>query len=142
MAKQSPGGGKFAELHQMKTAASHFGLTTADIIAKLTEWDKQYGIELSYVEPDAFTVTFARLPQDVSALAAEIHAFCPDIIQQNFNSFPDELAHPELFDPEDFEQDRLLAEGIDFNRPDYGMELLKKSLRTKRSQGFWWPPRE
>lgn len=138
MAQQKPASSKFALLRKLETAAPNYELTTDDIIGKLTEWDEKYGVEISEVKQDSVTVTFSRLSKNLAALAADIYDFCPDTIDQGFDNLPDMLAAEDMFEPELLEQMRALAEGIDFKQPDYGMELLKKSLKLDRSVGLWW----
>lgn len=136
--------GKFAELYKMETAAPNYDLTTSDIIAKLTDWDQKYGIVISDVEHDSFNVEFSRLPKNVAVLAADVYDFCPDTIDQGFDAFPDMLSEgdplglKEMFTPEQWEFKQELAEGIDFDQPDYGMQLLKKQLLLGKNVGLWW----
>jgi hypothetical protein len=139
MAKKTAAPAKFALLIKMNTAAPNYDITTAQIIAKLTEWDSKYGVKITEASQSLVGVQFTRLPKNLDALAADIYDFCPDTIDQGFDNYPPMLEEDESdFEPGELEEMRKLAEGIDFNDPDYGMQLLKKYLRTEKSIGLWW----
>ncbi len=131
-----PTAAKFAPLFEQATAAPNFDLETVDIVRQLQAWDQQYGIEIDAVEADGLTVVFKTLPDTLSPLAQEIYEFCPDVIDQHFGCFDDLLES--LDEPELSPELAELIQGIDFNRDDFGLKLLEKSLTMTQSVGLWW----
>ena len=138
VAKPESSDEKFSQLQQKKTDGGDYGLSTEDIILKLTQWDKAYGIEIDDVAHDRLMVRFKSLPDDVMKLAQEIYAFCPDVVDQGFGCWDDmvEMMH-EAGQKPDAEM-QLLLEGIDFSDDDFGVELLRKSLVLNQSVNLWW----
>ncbi len=129
---------KYAELRTEGTNGVNYDLDTDAIIAMLQDWDGKYGIDLSDVGHDRVTVQFRTLPVDLDALAREIYAVCPDIIEQHFGCFAEMLAHEEDMQHPISPEVCALVEGVDFSDADYGLELLKRSLRRKDILPLWW----
>jgi hypothetical protein len=129
---------KYEPLRNAHTNGANSDLDTQAVIEHLQGWDAQYGIELSDAKHDRVVVRFTRVPDDVSALAKDIYAFCPDIIDQNLGCAKEivEMARdagkpvpPSLAE---------LIEGVDLEREGYGMELLKRALSKKKTVTLWW----
>ena len=129
---------RFADLYRHRTAAPNNDLGTADIAARLLEWDKAYGIHVVDIGHDRFTVQFENLPEDLSAFAAEMEDFCPDLVYQHFGVM-DEMV-------EDFEESgrplpddmKQLVEGIDFDGEGWEQELLVRWLKQHKAVSLWW----
>ncbi|MEM6483665.1 MAG: DUF4253 domain-containing protein [Pseudomonadota bacterium] len=73
---------QFDVLRAAQTDGINYGLTNADIVAKLQEWDALYGVDIWHAETDTIELTLDRLPEDIEAFSNEIYAFCPDIVDQ------------------------------------------------------------
>lgn len=123
---------KFTAIIANQTAAPNYDLMTADILEKLEQWDQTYGISMSDVEDDCFTVTFHSLPPDLSQLADEIYDFCPDVVDQHFGCM-DDIDQKNL--PADL---RAICSDVDFSDPNFGVLLLQKFLKLHQAIGLWW----
>lgn len=129
---------KYQALRDEGTNGANYDLDTEDIIAHLREWDAIYGIQLSEVTDSTVLVQFDRLPDDVTSLATDIYAFCPDTIDQHFGCFAEMIEWSEQTEADVPAEILELVEGIDLDDDDYGMELLKRSLLNNKSVGLWW----
>jgi hypothetical protein len=71
-------------------------------------------------------------------LVTEIYEFCPDITEQHFGCFKEilEAAQEGKMDlPDSFYE---LIDGVDLEDKDYGLELLKKSLKRDKVISLLW----
>ncbi len=127
---------KFADLRDRGTHGINFDLRTEDIIARLSQWDQAYGLDLSEVDTDRVGFVLKRLPDDLDSFVREVYDFCPDTVDQGFGCFADAYGrdHPEDL-PEGVAE---LIEGIDFDDPEYGLEIMKRSIRRDREVMLWW----
>jgi hypothetical protein len=127
---------KFQPLYDHHTNGINCDVTTEDIVQRLEEWDALYTITISNVEPDGLVVTFAWLPEDLSALAQEIYEFCPDVIDQHFGCMDDLV---EMMDEEELLPELTeLLEGVNFEDENFGSVLLQKSLKQSKVLTLWW----
>jgi hypothetical protein len=129
---------KYQDLRVYQTHGINCDLETEDIIEQLNIWDERYGIEILNVESDRVKVLFKDIPDDVTLLATEIYEFCPDIIDQHFGYFKEmlEAAQEGKMDlPDSFYE---LIDGVDLEDKDYGLELLKKSLKRDKVISLLW----
>jgi sRNA-binding carbon storage regulator CsrA len=129
---------KYQDLRVYQTHGINCDLETEDIIEKLNIWDERYGIEILNVESDRVKVLFKDIPHDVTLLVTEIYEFCPDITEQHFGCFQEmlEAAQEGKMDlPDSFYE---LVDGVDLEDEDYGIELLKKSLKRDKVVSFLW----
>ena len=113
-------------------------ITTEDVIAKLTQWDESYGIEISGVEYDRVIVTFSRLPENLEDLATEIYEFCPDVIDQGYGCMDDILAMKAQSKTELDEETKLLIQDVDFNDENFGLKILQNDLKFSQTVFLWW----
>ncbi|MBD2654062.1 DUF4253 domain-containing protein [Synechocystis sp. FACHB-383] len=123
---------------EQQTNGINYDITTEDLIAKLQQWDGQYGIEITEVAFDSLIVHFKKLPADLAALAREIYEFCPDVIDQGFgcidDAFPMMMSAGQELPPET----RVLLAGVDWNDPDFALTILQNSLRQDQAVFLWW----
>jgi hypothetical protein len=129
---------KYEELRLQKTSGINYDLETEDIIRQLKQWDETYGIDISDVAFDSVFVQFKTLPDDLNLLAEEIYEFCPDTIDQHFGCVADMIGAAEEMEQEIPEDVRQLTDGVDFEDEDYGLELLKRSLKRDKAVALWW----
>lgn len=66
----------------VRTDGINYDLEHADVVARYREWDEKYGLELVGAGRDWIEATFKRPPSDWTAFAAEVNAFCPDVVEQ------------------------------------------------------------
>lgn len=77
---------KYKKLFTCGTNGVNHDLTTDAIALRLDEWDQRYGLTLAKVDASGLTVKFKRLPQDVPEFAREVYEFCPDTVEQGFET--------------------------------------------------------
>lgn len=129
---------QFDVLREHQTCAPGYEPTNDEIVATVEQWDSQFGVIVSEVGPDRFAIQFKALPDNLDEFAQELYAFCPNIIEQDFGNYEDILESPDGLSPDYLAHVRRMAEGIDFEDPDYPFELLKKSLRETQQVAFMW----
>jgi hypothetical protein len=66
------------------------GLSAEDVVERLVEWHRNFGIEIVAADTETVVLRFLRLPDDTSALVAEICEFCPDL-EETFQLEPQAL---------------------------------------------------
>lgn len=129
---------RFAALYAHHTNGIHCGLTTDGVVAVLKDWDARFGIEISDVSESRLTVAFRTLPEDLSGLAQEIHAFCPDVVEQGFGCMDEMVEMYEETGREVPPHLQPLIEGIDFTKEGFGLEILARDLKARRQIVLWW----
>ena len=73
------------------------------------------------------------------SLAREIYDFCPDTVDQGFGLYDEEvIANLTQGDAEQAAQFREFIAGVDFDDPEFGLELLRRYLVASRSVALWW----
>lgn len=77
-----PGESKFDILVIAASKAPNYAMETGDLIKKFQEYDRLCGIYILEATSDAVVVQLIRDPPDVKAFAADVYAFCPDIVDQ------------------------------------------------------------
>lgn len=77
---------KYDILRAFVTNGTNYDIDTKQIINKLTEWDKQYGIDIIGADGDWVEVKFEKTPQNTRKFAEEVYKFCPDAVEQNAGS--------------------------------------------------------
>jgi hypothetical protein len=121
-------------IKQYQTNGINYDVTTEDIIKKLQDWDKLFGIQISDISYDQVTVFFQKLPDNLAEMAMEIYEFCPDVIDQGFGCMDDMLT----MIPEIDEQTKALLEGVDMDNPDFGLKILENALKIEQKVTLWW----
>jgi hypothetical protein len=71
---------KFDILRTRKTHAYTANLNTEQIIDRLKDWDKRYGLKLIGAGYDWVKAGLVRTPDDVSRFSREMLEFCPDVL--------------------------------------------------------------
>lgn len=127
---------KFAELRAQQTNGINCGLTTEDVIARLKEWDQKYGLDVLEADPATVVIQLHQLPDDLDAFAQEVYQFCPDTVDQGFGVFEEMYGEA---DPEELPQGVAeLITGVNFEDENYGLEIMKRSIKRDRKVGLWW----
>ncbi|WP_303316422.1 DUF4253 domain-containing protein [Flavivirga abyssicola] len=73
---------KFDILSVQKTDGINFEIENKDVIEKLKDWDKIYGIEILGADYDWVELIFEKDIKNVSLFAKEVYEFCPDAVDQ------------------------------------------------------------
>jgi Domain of unknown function (DUF4253) len=76
------GKSQFDILRLAATDAVNYDMLTEDIIEKLTDIDRRFGIDIVQAGTDTLAFKLLSSPEDISAFAQEIYDFCPDIVDQ------------------------------------------------------------
>jgi hypothetical protein len=80
------GATQFDILRHAASDGINHGLETEDLIAKLTKWHGEHGVDVFHAESDTIELELLREPEDRMAFAQELYAFCPDIVDQGIGS--------------------------------------------------------
>jgi hypothetical protein len=75
---------QFDILHFQKTDGGSHGISTTQIIDKLTLWDKLFGVNIIGASSSWILFEIKKMPKDIEWFANELNEFCPDILDQNF----------------------------------------------------------
>lgn len=76
----------FDILRLAQTDAANYDLSTEDIVTKLKELDRRYGIRLYAAQTDSVGFELLRQPTNPESFAEELYAFCPDLVDQGVGS--------------------------------------------------------
>lgn len=77
---------QFDILRAARSDAVNYGMETDDLIRKLTDYDRAYGINIFHAETDTIEFTLLRLPADMTGFCKDLYKFCPDIVEQGTGS--------------------------------------------------------
>lgn len=80
------GNSQFDILRLAKSDAANYGLDTEDLVKKLQEYDRNYGINIFHAETDTIEFELLSLPRNLSAFATDLYKFCPNIVNQGVGS--------------------------------------------------------
>jgi hypothetical protein len=70
-------------------------MNTEDVVERLTAWDEAYGLTIWRADVESVEFDLAKKPEAPKAFAEEIHAFCPDAVDQGvgtLEALEDQLA--------------------------------------------------
>lgn len=73
---------QFDILRIQKTDGINYDIENADVIKKLDDWDRKYGIEILGADYDWVDFIVKRPVDDISMFAKEVYEFCPDAVDQ------------------------------------------------------------
>lgn len=73
---------QFDSLKISRTNGTNHGLSTEDIIKKLKEFDKEFGIEIFSAETDKVGFALESWPIEMKVFCKELYKLCPDIVDQ------------------------------------------------------------
>lgn len=86
----APGDSQFDILLTARPDAANYNMMTGDIIKKLQDYDRRYGIDIFQAESDTIQFMLLTPPADMNAFGDDLYDFCPDIVDQGVGSV-DEL---------------------------------------------------
>jgi hypothetical protein len=73
---------QFDILRFQKTDGINYGIENKDVISKLEDWNRKYGIEIIGADYDWTEFILKKLPDNVSEFSQEVYKFCPDVVDQ------------------------------------------------------------
>lgn len=129
---------KYAELREKQTNGANCDVSTGDIIDRLRKWDEKCDFTIGGVGFDRVELTITRLPDDLDTFVREIYKICPDTVDQGFGCVGDEIEMYEETGQEIPERLRELVKGVDLEKEDYGLEVMKRSLQKSPRIVLWW----
>ena len=77
---------QFDILRVAQSDAVNYGMVAEDLIKKLNEYDRAYGIDIFHAETDTIELKLSKLPGDMPAFCEDLYKFCPDIVDQGVGS--------------------------------------------------------
>ena len=77
---------QFEILRTKYTNGCNYDIGNADVIAKLKEWDERFGLVILGADYDWVFFDFKTMPEDLGKFAEEASAFCPDLLEQEYDS--------------------------------------------------------
>lgn len=72
----------YAVIASVGTNGWNYDIGPEQIIERLRDWDHRYGLTLIGAGFDWLGAEFVHPPADMSAFAAEVYRFCPDVVDQ------------------------------------------------------------
>lgn len=77
---------QFDALRTMKTNGVNYDIAPAQVIERLLDWHRRYGLAIYGAGMDFIEATFIEQPHDMRAFAEEVYEFCPDVVDQGAES--------------------------------------------------------
>src|SRR5262245_1920877 len=77
---------QFDILRVAQSDAVNYGMVTEDLIKKLAEYDRTYGVDIFHAETDTIEFSFSKRPGDMPGFCKDLYKFCPDIVDQGGGS--------------------------------------------------------
>lgn len=157
----------FAMIRVRRSDGGNYGISTEDIIDRLTAWQEIAAFDIVGASSDWVALVFSKLPDKICAFAEEVFLFCPDSVGQGVGLLH-ESDHPQKFaaarrlcpevsakiaqydrnrlaeaaalDPEFVTEAMNLLQSVGgFTTPtDMGVHLLAHELKTKKYLYLWW----
>ena len=62
------------------------GLSTENIIDKLKQYDRNFGINIFHAELNTIKFTFKSLPENITKFCQDLYSFCPDLLDSGIDS--------------------------------------------------------
>lgn len=80
------GSSQFDILRIAQSDAINYGMKTEDLIEKLQDYDRNFGINIFHAETDTLEFELVSMPANLTSFAEDIYQFCPDIVNQGCGS--------------------------------------------------------
>ncbi|KON98585.1 hypothetical protein AM501_17410 [Aneurinibacillus migulanus] len=76
------GESQFDILRIAETDACNYDMMTEELIEKLQEYDRAFGIDITQAETDTVQFFLKNEPEDWKWFCKDLYDFCPDIVDQ------------------------------------------------------------
>lgn len=83
------GSSQFDILRIAQSDAINYGMKTENLIEKLQEYDRNFGINIFHAETDTVEFEILSMSANLTSFAEDIYKFCPDIVNQGCGSISD-----------------------------------------------------
>lgn len=80
------GSTQFDILRVAQSDAVNYDMETEDLVRKLAQYDRDYGIDIFHAETDIIEFKLKKMPPDISAFCKDLYEFCPDIVDQGIGT--------------------------------------------------------
>lgn len=80
------GDSQFDILRIAQSDAANYGMDTKDLIEKLQQYDRDFGINIVHAQTDTVGFEILNMPSNLLTFAEDIYKFCPDIVNQGCGS--------------------------------------------------------
>jgi len=134
MSNPEPNNDAFELIRKAETGAPNFDMDTQAIIARLQQWQALCKFRINRAEGDTIEINFDTLPADMDAFVKDLYDFCPDLVDQGTGCVAEMIEEMDEVPP----AMQKLVEGIDFADENYGLEILKREIQSKKSLQLWW----
>jgi hypothetical protein len=128
----------FAVIREANTNGANYGLSTDDVIARLTKWQSLCSFTVTGAGHDKVEIEFETLPADMDAFARDLYDFCPDLVDQGTGCVHEMIEAMEEMGEELPPHMAELIEGVDLSDENYGIEILKREVVKGKSVNLWW----
>jgi hypothetical protein len=151
----------FAMIRLRRSDGGNYGISTEDIIDRLTAWQQIAAFDVVGASTDWVALVFSKLPEQICAFAEEIFDFCPDSVGQGVGLLrerdqPEKFAAARQLCPEvsariaNYDQTSLAAVRamdpefaaramkLNGTSTDMGVRLLAHKLKTTQFLWLWW----
>lgn len=81
-----PGESQLDVVKLARSNAVNYDMETEEIVAKLKEYDEDFGMDIKRAETDTIVFDLVDWPRDLAAFASDLYGFCPDIVDQGVGS--------------------------------------------------------
>ncbi|MBN1766061.1 MAG: DUF4253 domain-containing protein [Sedimentisphaerales bacterium] len=126
------------KIREEGTHGVNFGVSPEDIIDKLRLWAGISQFTIDEIKRDGLRITFQKLPEDLESFCEDVYSFCPDTIDQGYGCLGEFIDASDDIGEEVPEEMLELAEGIDFESEDFGVEIMKRDLIREGILILWW----
>jgi hypothetical protein len=135
---KKPAKNPFDPIRKTGTGAPNYGLDTNAIIERLTKWQSLCSFSVTGAKGDTVDIEFATLPKDMDAFVKDLYEFCPDLVDQGTGCLHEFIGVMEEEGKELTPQMKKLIEGVDLEKDDYGLEILKREIQQHKNLKLWW----
>jgi hypothetical protein len=101
----TPGYSQFDIVYAAQPSGLNYDLSMPDIVRKLQDYDKKYGIVIFGACHDTVSFHFKNIPADeaeLRLLCNDLYTFCPDLVTQNHGTVEKLMKHVRRKGPVDF----------------------------------------
>jgi hypothetical protein len=127
-----------AAIRNAGTSAPNFDIDNDAIIDRLTEWQSLCSFDVKEADGDSIEIEFKTLPRDMDAFVRELYDFCPDLVDQGAGCVHEMVEAMEEMGEDISPEMQKLIKGVDFSDENYGLEILKRELETRKNVKLWW----
>ena len=81
-----PATNQFEVIDLIGTNGLNYDIYSDDIINKMKKWHEEVGFEICVVDQDRIEAYMTKKPSDLKKFCQEVYEFCPDVIDQGYDT--------------------------------------------------------